>query len=330
MRMVREGRGGIGLLAVTAVLLVNLHYLGSIAGLFLIAALAVDRIGRGEARTGMLLAAIALVAVLPLAAALAAMLGRIAPVAVNQVPVARGLFAIGAVAGAAVLPNVAVLALLWRYRRLDRDDRGFALVLAAALLAIALAYFAVNLATRNLLPRHMIAAVPIGAAIVASLLAPVLRDRRRGFALVCANAALIALAATGYGLLNKRWETNVDPIGAAMRRCPDSRLYALDTISLLAANDALRRVPAIDHVFGLTYRLIARRQGWAVAVLPNGRPAVPGGACPALLWVEHLYARPGIGDAELARAAGFAGPLRVDRIARDGPRALLAIRGGAR
>lgn len=88
-------------------------------------------------------------------------------------------------------------------------------------------------------------------------------------------------------------------------------------------DDRLRDVTAIDHVFGLTYRLIVGD----AAIVPNGRPIVPQGPCPALLWVEHHYARPEISDEELARIAGFSGPIRLRRLQRGDARALLAVYG---
>jgi multisubunit Na+/H+ antiporter MnhE subunit len=251
------------------------------------------------------------------------MLTVISPVSVNDISALQGLTAIGTVLGSAVAPYVAALALLPRASLPMGRDRGFALVLAGALVAIAISYALLNLFTHNLLPRHVIAAAPVGAALFALLLEKQVKVSRLGFGLICANALLVAVAATAYGLIHKRWETNLAPIQAARTACPAARLYALSPMSLLGPDDRLRDVTAIDHVFGLTYRLIVGD----AAIVPNGRPIVPQGPCPALLWVEHHYAGAEISDEELARIAGFSGPVRVIRLQRGDARALLAVYG---
>lgn len=324
LRMAHAGRASWLTLGMTALLLINLHYMGSLIGLILIGAEAVwlAVAGRWRAVTGLLL--IMLAALLPLATALWAMLAVIAPVSVNDVSALRGLFTIGVVLGAGVLPYVAALALLRRASLPVGNDWGFAMVLVGALAMITVAYALINLMFHNLLPRHMIAAVPIGAALVALLLENRVKTSRIGFGLICANALLVALAATGYGLTHKRWESNLALIDAVRHNCPTSRLYALNPMSLLGPGDRLRDVTAIDQVFGLTYRLIIDD----ARIVPDGRPIVPRGPCPALLWVEHHYARPDISDLELARIAGFTGPIHIDRLQRGDARALLTVRRG--
>ena len=325
LRMVHEGRGGLGWLGLTALLLINLHYLDSLVALILIGAEAIHLAVAGRRRAMLMLLGIMAVAVVPLGLALLAMLSVIAPVAVNEVSAVKGLTAIAAVAGAALLPNVAALVALVRVKPPLPVDRAFTKVLVGALAAIMIVYFLLNLATHNLLPRHMIAAVPIAAALAALLLEDRIKTRRRVFALICANAVLVALIACGYGLAHKRWESNVGRIEAAQARCPQSHLYALDPMSLLAADDRLHSVPDIDHYFGSTYALIAHREGFDVAILPDGKPVEATGQCPALLWIEHLYARPHSSDEALARVAGFAGPITVARLQRGKARALLAV-----
>ena len=324
LRMVHAGRASWPMLGLTALLLVNLHYLGSLIGLILVAAEALWLAWTGRRRAAVALLIILIAAILPLAAALWAMLSVISPVSVNDISALRGLLAIGAVLGSAALPYVAALALLPRADLPTASDGSFMLVLAGALVAIAIGYSLINLVTHNLLPRHMIAAVPIGAALVALLLEKRVQFGQIGFALICANALLLAGAATAYGVTHKRWETNLALIEAVRRNCPTTQLYALNPMSLLSSDDRLLGVTAIDQVFGLTYRLIIRD----AAIVPDGRQIVPQGTCPALLWVEHHYARPDIGDKQLARIAGFSGPIRVTRLQRGDARALLAVRSG--
>ena len=321
LRMVHRGRASWPILGLTALLLVNLHYLGSLIGLILIAAEASWLACAGRGRAAMALLIILVAVILPLAAALWAMLSVISPVSVNDISALRGLLAIGAVLGSAVLPYASALALVPRAELPTGSDRGFMLVLAGALVAIATGYALINLVTHNLLPRHMIAGVPIGAALVALLLEKRMKADRIGFALICANALLLAGAAMVYGLTHKRWETNLALIEAVRSSCPTTQLYALNPMSLLGTDDKLRDVTAIDRVFGLTYRLIIGD----AAIVPTGHPIVPQGICPALLWVEHHYARPDLSDQELARIAGFSGPIRVDRLQRGDARALLAV-----
>ncbi|KKC25888.1 hypothetical protein [Sphingomonas sp. SRS2] len=321
LRMLHAGRASWPMLALTGLLLVNLHYMGSLIGLTLIGAEAIYLAfsGRRRAATGSI--SILLLALLPLAGALGAMLSVISPVAVNDISALRGLVAIGAVLGSATVPYVAALALLPRATPPRGEDHSFMLVMGGSLAAIAASYALLNLATHNLLSRHMIAAAPIGAAIVALLLKAHAKDNRIGFGLICANALLLAGAATTYGLTHQRWETNLARIESARATCPQGRLYALNPLSLLAPGDKLHSVPAIDEFFGLTYRLIVPD----VELLPQGHAITSPGPCPALLWVEHHYARPDASDMELARIPGFAGPIRIRRLQRGDARALLAV-----
>lgn len=321
LRLVHEGRAAWPMLVLSALLLVNLHYMGSLIGLILIAAEAVHLIRAGRGRAAKALLLIAAGAALPLALALWLMLLTIDPVAVNDISVLRGLLAIGAVSMSAVLPYVAALGFLPRISAPAGDRGSFLLVLIGALAAIALGYALLNLATHNLLPRHMIATVPIGAAILGLLLEDLVKANRIAFALICANALLLAGAGTAYGLTHKRWETNVALIERTRAACSGTRLYALNPMSLLGRDDPLHSVPDIDHFFATAYRLILPE----AVILPNGRAVIPQGHCPALLWIEHHYARPGLSDAELARIAGFDGPIRIERLQRGSARALLAI-----
>lgn len=321
LRLVHEGRAAWPMLALSALLLVNLHYMGSLIGLILIAAEAIHLIRAGRGRDALALLLIAAGAVVPLALALWLMLLTIDPVAVNDISALRGLLAIGAVSMSAVMPYVAVLGFLPRISAPERDRRSFLLVLIGALAVIALGYALLNLVTHNLLPRHMIATVPIGAAILGLLLEDLVKANRIAFALICANALLLAGAGTAYGLTHRRWETNVSLIERTRAACSSARLYALNPMSLLGRDDPLRSVPDIDRFFATTYQLIVSD----AVILPNGRTIIPEGRCPALLWIEHHYARTGLSDAELARIAGFDGPIRIERLQRGGARALLAI-----
>ncbi|MET0376491.1 MAG: hypothetical protein ABW128_19840 [Rhizorhabdus sp.] len=321
LRMLHADRASWLALGLTAVLLINLHYMGSLIGLFLISAEAICLALAGQRRAVRGLLAILVLATLPLVGALWAMLSAISPVAVNDVSALRGLVAIGAVLGSAVLPYVVALALLPRASAPQCEERSFIMMLASALAVIGTSYALLNLLTHNLLPRHMIAAAPIGAAIMALLLKDYVRASRVGFGMICANALLLAGAATVYGLAHERWETNIARIESSRAACPETRLYALNPMSLLTADDRLRTVTAIDEFFTLTYRLIAPD----VEVLPNGRAIAPSGPCPALLWVEHHYAQRDISDAKLVRIAGIVGPVRIYRLQRGDARALLAV-----
>ncbi|WP_056377921.1 hypothetical protein [Sphingomonas sp. Root710] len=321
LRLVHEGRAAWPMLALTALLLTNLHYMGSLIGLILIGAEAIHLFRTGRGRAAMALLLIAAGAALPLALALWLMLRAIDPVAVNDISALRSLMAIGAVSMSAVLPYVAALGFLPRISAPEEERRSFLCVLTRALAAIMLGYALLNLATHNLLPRHMIAAVPIGASILALLLEDLVKANRIAFALICANAVLLAGAGTAYGLTHKRWETNVPLIERTRAACLGTQLYALNPMSLLGRNDPLHGVPDIGQFFATTYRLIMPD----AVILPDGRVILPQGRCPALLWIEHHYARTDLDDAELARIAGFGGAIRIVRLQRGDARALLAI-----
>ncbi|RYD92970.1 MAG: hypothetical protein EOP61_24500, partial [Sphingomonadales bacterium] len=169
LRRVHERRGGWALLALTALLLINLHYYGSLTGLILIGIEAAWLCQAGRRRDLLALLLIGLVAAIPLIGSMLAMLASIEPVAVNRISSLRALMAIGVIAGIAALANFAAVALVLRARSLPAD-RSFVTMLSVALVALSAAYFLLTLATHNLLPRHMIAAVPISAALVAVLL----------------------------------------------------------------------------------------------------------------------------------------------------------------
>ncbi len=325
LRMLDEGRGGLGWLAASGFLLINLHYLGSLVGLILIAAAALRLSIAARGREALLLLLIIATALLPLALSLVAMLARVEPVAVNDISVLQGARAIAIVVGVASLPNIAALAGLFRADRTELRSP-FALTLAGALAGIIAAYFLLNLMSHNLVPRHMIAAVPIGAALLALGLERTAKTLRWLLPLICANAVMLAAASTAYGLTHPRWESNVARIEAEITSCPQSSLYALNAMSLLPRDNPLHMVPDIDLFFALTYRMIAEDAGLAVTVVPSGAPLSAESRCPALLWIEHLYASPGISDRDLAQVAGFVGPVQIDRLQRDEARALLAIR----
>lgn len=321
LRRLDENMAGWGWLTVTTVLLINLHYFGSLVGLILLGVEALRLRSTWRPKAARAVLGIMILSVLPLALSLAATLSVISPVAVNEISALDGLKAIAAITAAAAL-NVAALALC----RLRLCEASFAQALAGALVAIVVSYFLLNLGTRNLLPRHMIAAVPVAAAVLAYGLSDRVKIYRWAMPLICANALLLAAGATWHGLSNKRWETNVGRIEAAKATCPESRLYGFNAMSLLAPEDKLHSVPHINDIFAATYMLIAQDAELPVIVIPDGKAVRPGRHCPALLWVEHFYARQGISDQELARIAGFVGPIRVERLQRGNARALLAIR----
>jgi hypothetical protein len=325
LRMIDESRGGWALAGITALLLVNLDYFGGLVVLALVGAEAVRLVRTGrKCEAGALLLILAATLV-PLALALAATLASIVPAATNEIRPLREAMYVGGIALVALVPNVAALVALARASPPRRREQAFALVLFGALGALVVAYFLLSLATGNLLPRHMIAAVPISAALAALLLEHHVKLRRRRFALICINALVLAAIACGHGLAHKRWERNVHLIEIARQACSPSPVYALDGTGPLSSGDMLHGVPEIAPVIALTYQLIAREHGFAVTVLPSARPIAQPGRCPALLWIEHLYARPKTSDEELARAAGFEGPIKVTRLQRGHARALLAI-----
>jgi len=324
-RMVVEGRGGMGWLSATLLLLTNLHYYGCLSGLILVGVgtLYLRRQGRG--REALTLCLSILVSLLPLVMAMLAMISSIEPVKVSYASPVAGVLMVVLVGLSPAMPNIALLYAIGRARKRRDALSDLSILLALACGLTVAAYALLNLFTHNLLPRHMISVIPIAAGLLASLAERELRRDPRLFRLSCYNAVLLSAAAFSYGLTHSRWESNVTLIKAALRQCPASPVYALNGMSLVGAEDPLHRVAGINDVFALTYQLIARRAGWRVVIVPDGQMHRPHRGCPSLLWIEHFYARQRLRDEQLARLAGFTQDLSVARLQSGGGRALLAI-----
>lgn len=315
----------------------NLHYTMTLCALTLLGCACLHSWFRGSRRVAILIAAATLVALVPLGINLWRALHLARPVAVVAEGLARGwatilfMLAVGAVANLVLLGAAAAeMRGIARARRTAPGGgrAGFLIVLAASILLLAIGFGAMHAISRNILPRLLLGLIPLVAAAVCELAA--WRGlSRRWLALACANAAVVAMAATLVQLRNPRWEWAVPAIVGTVRACPGTRVYAYDALYLTPADAALRSMTGQAQAIALSYRMIARKHGFAVTVLPERPVATPlAGDCPTLVWLEHNFFRPGLGAADVYRIAGLpagAVPASALTLERGGPHFLLRV-----
>lgn len=320
------------LLAATAILLINLHYVASLVAFLLLGSATVGMmLDRRWREAGLFVAAGAFGAA-GLAASLLLFLNAAAPTQVNFTPPGKGaVFVAVAVASGVICNAPAALLAVFAARERRTIDR-YAWILLVTLLGVSLVYLLYNLALHNLVLRFLIAAVPISSALIAHLLAERERSLSRWTLPICGVAVVATVASLAYGLTNDRWETYVATIKRAKADCARTRVVALNPLSFVRPQSPiLRSVGSIEAV-DLSYRLVARAEGFRVATAYRGQPTLlTDGPCPVLVWVEHRYVAR-VDDAALVRAAGLVSPtgrFSVTRVQASRERILLSVRPAA-
>ena len=299
-------RLGAGLLtawfAVLAVF-VNLHYFATVlGGLMTIALLALALEGRGllrwplpaPLRLGALPVGLALVSLA--AAAPAALLFIVQ--ALNTDPDLIGWVATGRIDAAfevvdalwaAVAVNVVAVgcALAAALGRLGRWDEARAIRHEAVLAVVVAAFFALllvlNLVQPIIIDRYLIAAGGVVAVVVGQLAGGAFTPRWTAVA-VC----VFALLAQARGLYSGTyqdggWRESARFVATRVAACPAS------TVHLAPETDLGNRFAAVRR-FGQAY--YADRLGFAVTETALDETITADGACPAIVWVEHITDRP--------------------------------------
>ena len=327
---------GLWLAAITLVA-VNLHYMVSMCVLVLLGCECLWQWFRGDRHRAILIAAIAMLAVLPalLALGTAFSMQKPIPVTNNSFLSAWGTIGLLAVIGIVVNPVLMIHALpSARAFIRDRgasteryeDGRGsFLLVTIAALLLSAVALAVVHAINHNMYPRLALGLIPFGSAVLAELAAwrPL---KPRTTTLACLNAILIVAVTTFYGLRNPRWEYFARDVRAAVRACPTTRVLAYNPLFLLPPDNPGWKSRGQAQAMTLGYHLIAQKYGFAVTVMPvEGPPPAADPRCPTLVWMEHNFFRDHLPAAELAERAVVSTVGKSLSLRQDGSHYLLRV-----
>jgi len=299
-------------LALTALVLVNLHYVASLCAFAILGAAVLVLAARARWAAAGALVAIATVAAALLGTTLLMFLSTTIPLSVNETGMAKAAVLALAALGAGLICNpAAALASVPAARRMVENPRGapFAVLTLIALIAIFLLFMAYNLAAHNFVIRFVVAAVPLTSALLADLLTRSGGPGPRATAAISMCALVSGGLTVAYGLSNRRWETNVPLIQAERARCPTTRVVGLDPLSFMDPHSAQRNWIGLREAVPLAYRMIGDRYGFPVVTAERGTPVTMLDAdCPTLVWVEHRYVAPIQGPVELMRTAGLRSP----------------------
>lgn len=300
------------IIALTATVLVNLHYVASLCAFAILGAAVLVLVGQGRWAAASAVVAIATLAAALLGATLIAFLSTTVPLSVNETGMAKAtLLAITALgAGLICNPAAAIAAALVAGRTPDSELRApFVVLSLTALGAIFILYMAYNLVAHNFVIRFVLSAVPLTSALVADLLTRAGGPSPRTTAAISLCGLLSAGLSVGYGLSNPRWETNVPLIQAERARCSKTRVVGLDPLSFMDPHSAQRNWIGLREAVPLAYQMIAARHGFAVTTVERQKPPTTLRTdCPTLVWVEHRYVAPVQGPIELIRTAGLRSP----------------------
>lgn len=173
--------------------------------------------------------------------------------------------------------------------RMIASERAFASVLVVSIAVAAIALIALNLATPILIERYLITWQLLICALIALASERQITASRAPFVAFIAIGVLMVVIGTANAARHGGWRAGRDLIAAQVRRCPETRVYAMSSWRLKtvrASNAARRETEVIDTA----YRELGRQGGFDVTTLDLLTPAVlkVGTTCPTILWVEHL------------------------------------------
>jgi hypothetical protein len=294
---------------VTTVIALNFHYISTVILGSVLGAAALVQIYRREWRWVGMIVLSTIVAFVPLVVSLLAQAKYLAETVGGfwiQTTLAQAVKMLvaspGHTLGDNVVAAVAVVAALFAVARSFRQKpppkvlgapvtgpnpgaRWFVLTLLAGLAFAAAVLAAGSFVRPMLVPRYLIATVPLTAAMVAAMGADLILSRRLFLVLFCVNAAALAGIYSVKPLTNSRWEPTIDYIRAQVRACPTTRVYGLDTTFFPDPKPS--NEPGIQD-WG--YQAMGRLHGFQVAIILTDRPAPAtlSETCPTLLWAEHV------------------------------------------
>ena len=267
----------------------------------------------GHRRVAMfLMAAGAAAAVLLIAQLTAAIqLGHTTPS--SQVPMLKGLAALGFVFLSSALPGLPLLAPVarrlaswpnWASNLADRSRTRFILILGAATIITGAGFVAVQLASAALLARHALPAVPL----IAMFIVEIATSRRLNSPVVlqvAITSAAVSLVSALFSERFKGWEAFAPLLAAETRRCPTSFVIAIEP-GLLLTSDGRSPYVGMNEAVSGSYIGVAQRWKLPIVLAQAGRKIEPARRCPTLLWMEHNFGRPSASTADIVRVSGLA------------------------
>jgi hypothetical protein len=278
----------------------NLHYTLAMVQLILLGCFSLFHAWRRDWRIAGLLAAAGVVIAAPLALALWLALRQQAPVVAIHVGLWAGWRTIAVMLALGLGANLVLFgaalpagALWWRDPVVRTEPRAsLVAVLVVALVLAAVAFAGLEVLTHNMYPRLLLGLLPPAGLVVAEFAA--WKGLSRRLALLAAlNAVLVAGAAVIFQWRDPRIDRLGPVLAEAVRRCPTTRIVAVDPLALTAPDDLLRRMTGQDRAVAIGYRMTAARWHVSPRLWPEeGAGPAPDRRCPTLIWMEHGFMLP--------------------------------------
>lgn len=276
----------------TAILLINIHYVGSISA-FIILGVSIREFYKEKASDKVLfLVCITLIGMLGLSISVILFLTSTTPTKTNVTSLADAILYVCIPLGAGLIANP--LALFGAVKSVySRGFDSYSKALLVMSVGIAIVYVIYDSIEYNLVIRFLISAVPISSALVAHNLTRSESDFRRLWLPISILSLTVVGITTTYGLINKRWESSAQTIVSAVRSCPTSKVVALSSLSFVDPSGPIARSVGTREAFSVAYALVAAKYKFPVTIAYRGRPSTSlTFTCPTLLWVEHAYLAP--------------------------------------
>ncbi len=175
----------------------------------------------------------------------------------------------------------------------ETTNRATGRVLVGILLWTVVAGFvvliALNMVTPIIVQRYLVAWQLAVVALLAVLAEPVIAAGRWRLFATFGIATLMIVLGARQAAQTTGWNENRDRIAAQISACPTTRVYAISPWALKearASNSARRETVVILA----SYRKMAREKGFAVTALDlaDRHRIDVSGACPTLVWIEHI------------------------------------------
>lgn len=186
----------------------------------------------------------------------------------------------------------------------DSGAARFAVVSAIAILVCLAAMLLFNVVRPVIIRQYMAPVFPLGEVALAVLIAPAVQRYRWLFALILANALLIAAGYSWRRAKVQDWNTNAAFIGAQVRACSGTHVLSIPFWTMRGQSESslLHNEVEVAH-FG--FRQLGDRYGFKPEFrIRNAEATLPAERCPTIVWSEHYYP-PGPSAAEVARIAGL-------------------------
>jgi uncharacterized membrane protein len=321
-RLSIAGDGPLMVMLVVVILIgANLNFAATIIIFAVVGAECLSQLIRGRRWEAGFLAGCVMFAALPLSISVALMLARHSPMTAYDTSTAEGLLTIFAMFALSI-PNLVLAGLLlskirenWRCKGHWRASFAalrapnaytYCAVSGLALCVISIAFGLLNARTHFLVPRYIIAVIPVVIAPITYLVREQLAFRDGLFGLLCLNGGVTGTIGAFTEVGNKRWETYAPAFRQAFAACPGTRVIGLDSTMLSAA--AARfwgQVHDSAEVTRMSYVEVGRRYGFPVEYRAKAKlSTVSQNGCPTIIWVEKHFGAEKLKGPEIAVAAG--------------------------